>query len=295
MVKEHSLSTRNRAIGQLEAGKRQVEVASDLGISVRTIRRWWHRHASGDTLENKCGRGRKKKLSRVAKITIAKSLTKKGQSVRKLAARLTANGHPISHETVRKHMRETLKAMPYRPQMQPKLTEIQKKNRLIFCQERKKWSINDWRRVLFSDESTFELFHHPNRQTDRVWAYKKEQVAPTQKVKFPLKIHVWGVMSYRALSELHIIPRGQTVTANYYVETILKKCLTAAMHRSEDEGSVLERKLLPDMSQAIYQQDGAPAHSSRLAMSWLENNVDSFWAKGTWPSNSPDLYPIENL
>ena len=28
---------------------------------------------------------------------------------------------------------------------------------------------------------------------------------------------------------------------------------------------------------------------------WLSEHLLDFWAKGIWPSNSPDLNPIENL
>ena len=45
----------------------------------------------------------------------------------------------------------------------------------------------------------------------------------------------------------------------------------------------------------IFQQDGAPVHTSKVALKWLENNLNSFWGKGVWPGNSPDLSPIENL
>ena len=69
----------------------------------------------------------------------------------------------------------------------------------------------------------------------------------------------------------------------------------SAMHRKGDTGSVLERELLPDMSTAIFQQDGAPAHTSKRTQDWLTGNVPHFWPKGTWPANSPDLSPIENL
>lgn len=295
MVKEQSLTTRYKAIGLLEGGQTQRAVANNIGVSLITVKRWWSKHKAGEDLQNKPGRGRKKKLSRAARITITKSLTKRHQSTRKLAAKLTRNGHKVSHETVRKHLKESLKCLPYKPQLQPKLTQIQKEKRLKFCKERKNWGILEWRKVLFSDESPFQLFSHPNPQTDRVWAQNKEDVMPTDTVKFPLKIHVWGLMSYRALSELHIIPVGQTVTAKYYVENILEKCLLPAMKRSKENGGLLERKLLPDMSEAIFQQDGAPAHHSKLAQEWLQTNLNSFWHKGTWPGNSPDLSPIENL
>ena len=76
MVKEHSVSTRYRAIGMIEAGATQAHVAKTLGVAVRTVRKWKNRHEAGETLENRPGRGRKKSISRIAKIVISKSLEK---------------------------------------------------------------------------------------------------------------------------------------------------------------------------------------------------------------------------
>ena len=140
-------------------------------------RRWWKKHQTGQELTNAPGRGRKPKLSKAAKITISKSLTKSAQLTCKLAARLTSKGHKVSHETVRKHMRHSLKVLPFKPQLQFQLTAVQKANRVKFCRERKSWGIDEWRRVLFSDEFPFELFQPPNRQNDRIWARDKEEVA----------------------------------------------------------------------------------------------------------------------
>ena len=52
---------------------------------------------------------------------------------------------------------------------------------------------------------------------------------------------------------------------------------------------------MEDMSTAIYQQDGAPAHHARKTQDWCRSNLQGFWEKGVWPGNSPDLSPIENL
>ena len=161
--------------------------------------------------------------------------------------------------------------------------------------ERKSWGIDEWRKVLFSDESPFELFHLPNCQNDQIWARDKEEVPPTFTVKHPLKIQVCSLMSFRALSELHVLPEKQMVTGAYYVDEILEKSLLPTLKRTQEMGSTLQCKLLPDMSTAIFQQDGAPAHTSKVAIKWLENHLNSFWGKGVWPGNSPDLSPIENL
>ena len=197
--------------------------------------------------------------------------------------------------TVHKYLRKNLKVRPYKPQVQPKLTEQQRTARLKYCNERKNWSIKNWQRVLFSDESSFELFHTPNKQNDRVWAKSSVNVPPTEKVKFPGKVMVWGVMSYQALSHHYIIPKGQTVTSEYYVEIILKQSLTSAKLRTRDSGTFLAKILLPERSKAIFQQDGAPAHTSKRSQEWLKNNMPGFWTKDIWSANSPDLNPIGDV
>ncbi|KAI6649873.1 Histone-lysine N-methyltransferase SETMAR [Oopsacas minuta] len=49
------------------------------------------------------------------------------------------------------------------------------------------------------------------------------------------------------------------------------------------------------MSNSVFQQDGAPAHTSKLSQQWCQLNLPNYWAKEVWPGNSPDLSPIENL
>ena len=194
------------------------------------------------------------------------------KSTRLISRNLKSKGFSISQVTVHTYLRKNLKVRPYKPQVQPKLTEKQRTARLKFCNERKNWTIVNWQRVLFSDESSFELFHTPNKQNDRVWAKSSVNVPTTEKVKFPGKVMAWGVMSYQAFSHLHIIPKGQTVTSEYYVETILKQSLTSTMLRTRDSGTILEKKLLPE----IFQQDGAPAHTSKKSQEWLKNNMPAF-------------------
>ena len=106
---------------------------------------------------------------------------------------------------------------------------------------------------------------------------------------------VWGAMSAQALIELHMVPQKQSVDVDYYVTKILEKSLLPSLARTASTGSLLDKKMVPRMSPPIFQQNGAPAHTSREAQEWCQENVPGFWDKGTWPGNSPDLNPIENL
>ena len=106
---------------------------------------------------------------------------------------------------------------------------------------------------------------------------------------------VWGMMNFQALSELHFLPPKQSINAAYYVDKILEKPCLTAMKRSASNGSVLIKKMLPDVSKAVFMHDGAPAHTAKRTQEWCRHRINAFWEKQLWPGNSPDLNPIENL
>ena len=65
--------------------------------------------------------------------------------------------------------------------------------------------MEEWQRVLWSDESPFELFHPTSAQNDRVWSTDNSKIPPIETVKNRPKVIVWAIMSYRAVSELHFV------------------------------------------------------------------------------------------
>ena len=294
-VRNTTLEVRNRAVGMLQGGITQINVAKEVGKSIRTIKRWWLKQKSGGNLEHRPGAGRRKKLSRVSKIVIAKSLGKRRQSTRSLARKITAMGNAVSKDTIHRHLTTKVRAKAYKRPKQPKLSELQKENRLKFCLDEKDWSVDDWNNILWSEESPFQLFQLSNPQNDRIWAKDNSNIPPQKTVKFPPKVMVWGMMSFQALSQLHFLPPKQTITAQYYVEEILTKTCLPSLNRIADTGTVVEMKFMPNMSNAVFMQDGAPAHTANRIQKWCRENLNSFWEKRKWPGNSPDLNPIENL
>jgi hypothetical protein len=45
----------------------------------------------------------------------------------------------------------------------------------------------------------------------------------------------------------------------------------------------------------IFQQDGAPCHTSNRTQKWLKDNMKGFWPKDMWPLSSLDLNPLDFL
>ena len=297
-VAETGLSSealRSWAVGMVESGLSQGTVAAKLGVTRQTVNKWWRRFLKGETLKDRKRSGRPSCVSRVAKIVCRKAAGKRGQSVRKLAAKLTRKGYPVSRATVHRTMKETFGLKAYKRPLKPKISEKQRKARLEFCKMRKNWTADDFKSVIWSDESSFEVMHPTNPQNDRVWAKNRTEVPPRMALKKPAKLMVWGGMSAQRLTELHVVPQKQTVNTDYYVSEILTKTLLPALQRSSRNGSVLERKMVPGMSVPIFMQDGAPAHTSKKTQEWCRSNLPGFWEKQVWPGNSPDLNPLENL
>lgn len=160
----------------------------------------------------------------------------------------------------------------------PCLTEKHKAARLKFAKDHIDKNEDFWSKVIWSDESKFELFGSTRRQT--VWrkncdSHKSELTQAT--VKHSKYIMVWGCFS--ALGLGHLTEICGKMNAEMYKNTINEHLFESAS----------EMGILNDF---IFQQDNDPKHTSRLFKSYIKE-------KGimclSWPSQSPDLNPIENL
>ena len=81
----------------------------------------------------------------------------------------------------------------------PFISEINRKKRYGWCNARKHWE-NEWGKIIYSDESRFELFQ--NDSNDWVWRsstekYDKKYLRPT--VKKSDGIMVWDVFQKKKL------------------------------------------------------------------------------------------------
>jgi len=70
------------------------------------------------------------------------------------------------------------------PAQKPLLNDQQRENRLKWCIERKDWTVQKWKTIIWSDESRFTIFK--NDGPGRVWRtpgtrYNIENMVPTVK------------------------------------------------------------------------------------------------------------------
>lgn len=177
--------------------------------------------------------------------------------------------------TVRRILSHKYGMKSHRPAKKPKLTSNQKAKRLRFCRAVESWTVDDWSRVLFSDESTVCCNNYANRvRRPRGERYNESYTVGT--TKFPSRIMVWGCMGWNGLGSMWIVPKGSTITKEVYIE-------------------VLRDHVRPSMEAldcSIFEQDNATVHTAATAFNWLADNAI---ATLDWPPNSPDLSCIENL
>ena len=56
-----------------------------------------------------------------------------------------------------------------------------------------------------------------------MWVAGSSDVQTVPTVEHSAKVHVWGMMSHRALSQLHVVPSKVVINGDYYRENILVK------------------------------------------------------------------------
>ncbi len=154
---------------------------------------------------------------------------------------------------------------------EPLLNQRQCQKRLTWAVEKKNWTVAQWSKVLFSDESTFCISF--GNQGPRVWRKSGEAQNPCclkSSVKFPQSVMIWAAMSSAGVGPL----------------CFLKSTVNAAIYQE-----ILEHFMLPSADKLygdadfIFQQNLAPAHTAKGTKSWFSDRVTVL----DWPANSPDL------
>ncbi len=150
--------------------------------------------------------------------------------------------------------------------------------RLTWTKEKKNWTVAQWSKVLFSDESKFRISF--GNQGPRVWRKGGEAHSPSclkSSVKFPQSVMIW--VQCHLLVLVHCVFLKTNFTASVYQEIVEHFMLPSADQLFKD-------------ADFIFQQDLAPAHTAKSTKSWLN---DHGVVVLEWPENSPDLNPRENL
>ena len=80
-VRDQRLEIRSQAIGMIITGMIQKDVATKLGVSLRSIKRWWRKHKLGKSQKNEVHPGRKSSVQKAAKMIISNQSAKEANLI----------------------------------------------------------------------------------------------------------------------------------------------------------------------------------------------------------------------
>ncbi|GFS65937.1 HTH_Tnp_Tc3_2 domain-containing protein [Trichonephila clavipes] len=239
-----------------EAGWSNRRIGRHLGRSDMVVARCWQQWITKCRVYRRGGSGRPRNTNDREDRAIRRVATSAPTtSLASIQRHLPPSRHPVpSRETIRRRLTE-VGLRSRRPLRRLPLTPHHRQCRLDFCQPRATWSVTDWRRVIFSDESRFSLSADDHRT--RVWRRTGQRSDPAFIVERHTAISqgvtVWGAISWDTRSSL-VVLQG-TLTARRYVDNILTPIVLP---------------MLSSRPGAIYQQDNAHPHTARLSQQCLQ-------------------------
>ena len=283
---------RGQIIGMWKCDKSFAAIGRDLGINCDTVRKVCNYYATTGKIIPPPRPGRPTILTDRDRRVI-KRYVKSGREERRTAlSDITAKCNIKVSEDTLLHELQKLNLNHRIERKKPYLRPAQKEARLAFAEKYGSWGFEEWSRVIFTDEMAMQTGSNDGKVY--VWRSPEEEyledcVAPTHIPGFK-RVKIWGGIRHGKLSKLVIInediEKGRKMDAEFYLKEIMdKEMFNFWMEAMEDCGHV------------FVMEDGAPCHMGVASMRRKQLMEDGWegWGPGTWPSNSPDLNPIENV
>ncbi|KAK3571603.1 hypothetical protein QTP86_015338 [Hemibagrus guttatus] len=279
-TKELTEDLRLRIVAAHKSGKGYKTISKCFEVPVATVQSIIKKYKTFHTVKNLRGRGRKPKVTPVLARRIVREVKKNPRITTKaILMNLGSAGGNISRQTVQR----TLHIAGFhrrRPRRTPLLQIRHTKARLAFANAHLDKEEDFWSSVLWSYETKIELFGH--NDVAFIWCKKGEAFNPKNTI--PTVKHgggnlmFWGCFS--AGGPGNLITVSGTMKKEQYI-----KILNNNIIRQSAEKLGLGH-------QWTFQHENDPKHTAKVVKKWLaDKNINVL----QWPSQSPDLNPIENL
>ncbi len=107
----------------------------------------------------------------------------------------------------------------------PLINERMKNDRLEFARQHAHWGVEEWKKVMFSDDSHFELrFGNQSFRCRKAKGTDRFDPKFTRKrVKHPPKVMVWGCFSWRGRGGLEFLKPGEMMNGARYKQVLEDK------------------------------------------------------------------------
>lgn len=272
-----STSRTNQIVSLLQRGQSASAVARRVGVSKSTVAKYRAIHFPG-AVQGQGGRA-PKLTTRDKAILRRKIILGEWESAADAHRQLVSEGRQVTRKTVSR----ALESMGFKAKKKFKkhlITAKNRKARLRWARAYEHWTVDDWKRVVFSDETKINIWG--SNGCTYYWTQPDSPLRANH-INVTVKhgggsLMMWGCMAYRGVGYgCHI---QETMDSALYCE-ILSTSLkdTIEFWGLKNDGF-------------IFQQDNDPKHKSKRATEWFtKEGIEVL----PWPANSPDLNPIEHL
>lgn len=261
----------NRLLILYGAGNSNRSIARQLGCSEGSVRNALSRYHRTGSTRQATSPGRPHKLSAEREEQLCQLCRRRPKATSyaiSFTARLMGIGR-VSERYVR-DFRRRLGFRPFTSQPEIPLTDRHKRLRLAYCQRHQH---SRFRHTLFSDKSVFRLDY-----TRVTYWLQPDQPCPTHPAYVnPIKVMVWGAVSWNTRSRLYFKPPGVRINAQRYTRILSSYVLP--MIRADPSLHLL--------------QDNAPPHAAAHTTVWLLRHRVHWYFP--YPPKSPDLNAIEKV
>ncbi|UYV65665.1 hypothetical protein LAZ67_3005028 [Cordylochernes scorpioides] len=269
-----------QAIGRMEAGQSQAEVARWLGVTRNVASRLWKKFQTTANVARTPGQGR----PRVTTLNQDRYLSLLVRRNRRMTASQlrsdlnAATGVLASTDTIRRRLhKKGLYAR--RPIICVPLTPPQKRARKLWCRQHVAWNPDEWRRVMFTDESRCSL----NSDSRRVFVWREVGTRNNLRnmaERDPYRSQgfmIWAGIFLGGRTALHIFRQGTLTGQRYRDEILAAYVIPQALEMGEN---------------FLLMDDNARPHRAGVVDTFLQNHAI---ARMNWPARSPDLNPFEHV
>ncbi|CAF4242435.1 unnamed protein product [Rotaria sordida] len=270
---------RAQAVALYDAGYTISDTARKFNISWTCVKNAIIRHRDHDTFKDLPRTGRRSKLTlrnarHLKRLVHGKNRANFNIITQKLNELSIIH---VSSRTVQRYLHKM--GYTYSAKIKkPSLKKIHKKKRIARCKKFRCYTIEDWRRIIFSDESTYYVLKRKNKTM--VWRTKGEKLSfdCIQTVNTgDAKIGVWGAIC--GYGKASLLTYSDNMDSTKYCEVLQNQLLPLI-------------KRLPKGKKYAYQCDLAPWHTSNMVKEQIRKlKINMF----EWPPNSPDINVIEEL
>lgn len=239
-------------MGLKAAGKNFTTIGEIMEIDRRTVARNFKKIMKRQLYGRKEGSGRKRKTTDKEDKRIVREVKKNRYSTAKdIAKALPELG--VSEWTIRRRIVEKSDFASKWQSKKPFISPANRIKRVQWARDHLTWTFDDWRKVLWSDESPFVLRFNQRKRVWRTDAERHSKWCTKATVKHDDKINVWGCFAAHGVGRM------------YLVEGILRK---------EQYMKIVEEYFYPSAidlfgeQECIFQEDNDPKHTAVCVKQW---------------------------